>query len=161
MCPERWTRVEATRGFDRARAMSGLCPFRRSSIQPSGVWPVPTVVPPVPTTLEQEQSPVSISEGNLKTWSDRRTAAEGHPALQQVDRLLAGRPEELLVPVAGLPGRLAELFSVYEDLFELRDYRVMAVERPRDDLWIARIACRKQLSHSARNGSGNGSTGRR
>ena len=128
-----------------------------------GVWAAPTVVPPVPTTLEQEQEtePDFYLEGNLKTSSDRRAAAEGHPGLQQVDRILAGRPEELLVPVAGLPGRLAELFSVYEDLFELRDYRVMAIDRPRDDLWIARIACRKQLKKLSRNGSGNGSIGGR
>ena len=71
----------------------------------------------------------------------RRRASEkqNHPGLKQVDRLLSGRPEELEVPISGLPGQLNELFSIYERLFELRDYRVMAVDRQVDDLWIARL----------------------
>ena len=87
-------------------------------------------------------------EATVATWFGRRRAPESHPALQQVDRLLSGRPEELEVPIAGLPGRLDRLFSIYEDLFELRDYRVTAVDRRLDDLWIARIA--------RASGSGNG-----
>lgn len=69
----------------------------------------------------------------------RRRAAENHAALKQVDRLLSGHPDELEVRVAGLPSRLAELFSIYQGLFELRNYRVIAVDRRLDDLWIARI----------------------
>ena len=69
----------------------------------------------------------------------------GHPGLQQVDRLLSGNPQQLEVPICGLPGRVAELFSIYEDLFELRNYRVMAVDRRRDDIWIARLERRGQL----------------
>ena len=64
---------------------------------------------------------------------------ENHPALKQVDRLLSGGPAELEVPISGLPGRLAQLFSIYETLFELRDYRVRSLDRRLDDLWIARI----------------------
>ena len=70
---------------------------------------------------------------------DRKRASANHPALQQVDRLLSGRPDELEVPIAGLPDRLGKLFSIYEGLFELRDYRVRAVDRRRSDLWIAQI----------------------
>ena len=69
----------------------------------------------------------------------RRRAWENHPALRQVDRLLSGRPEELEVPISGLPGQLTELFSIYERLFELRDYRVIRVDRSVEDLWIARL----------------------
>ena len=70
----------------------------------------------------------------------RRRAPENHPGLEQVDRLLSGRPDELEVPISGLPGQLTELFSLYEGLFELRDYRVIRVDRTLDDLWIARLA---------------------
>lgn len=71
----------------------------------------------------------------------RRHASENrdHPGLTQVDRLLSGRPDELEVPISGLPGQLNELFSIYRRLFELRDYRVKAVDRSLDDLWIARL----------------------
>jgi hypothetical protein len=69
----------------------------------------------------------------------RRRASEGHPGLRQVDRLLAGSPEELEVPISGLPGQLGDLFSLYEGLFELREYRVKEVDRRLDDLWIARL----------------------
>lgn len=71
--------------------------------------------------------------------SGRRRVSQKHPALKQVDRLLSGRPDELEVPISGLPGRLGELFSVYEALFELREYRVKEVDRRRDDLWIASL----------------------
>jgi hypothetical protein len=54
--------------------------------------------------------------------------------------LLSGRPAELEVPISGLPDQLDELFSIYQGLFELRDYRVMGVDRSLDDLWIARLA---------------------
>jgi hypothetical protein len=70
----------------------------------------------------------------------RRGASENHPGLKQVDRLLSGRPEELEVSISGLPGQLTELFSIYENLFELRDYRVIGVDRSLDDLWVARLA---------------------
>jgi hypothetical protein len=70
----------------------------------------------------------------------RRRASKTHPALRQVDRLLYGSPDELEVPISGLPGQLGELFSLYEGLFELRDYRVIRVDRSLDDLWIARLA---------------------
>ena len=70
----------------------------------------------------------------------RRRTLKNHPGLRQVDRLVSGRPDELEVPVSGLPGQLDKLFSIYEGLFELRDYRVMAVDRRLDDLWIARLA---------------------
>lgn len=70
----------------------------------------------------------------------RRRASENHPGLRQVDRLLSGRPQELEVPISGLPGQLNELFSIYERLFELRDYQVRSVDRSLDDLWIARLA---------------------
>jgi hypothetical protein len=72
----------------------------------------------------------------------RRRASENEnpPGLEQVDRLLSGSPDELEVPISGLPGQLSELFSIYEDLFELRDYRVIRVDRSLDDLWIARLA---------------------
>ena len=70
----------------------------------------------------------------------RRRVSENHPGLKQVDRLLSGSPDELEVPISGLPGQLTELFSIYEDLFELRDYRVIRVDRTLDDLWIARLA---------------------
>ncbi len=75
----------------------------------------------------------------MRDWLGRRRASQDHPGLRQVDRLLAGRPDELEVPISGLPGRVGELFSLYEDLFELRDYRVKTVDRRLDDLWIARI----------------------
>ena len=72
----------------------------------------------------------------------RRRAPQNqeHPGLGQVDRLLSGRPDELEVPISGLPGQLNELFSLYKRLFELRDYRVRSVDRSLDDLWIARLA---------------------
>jgi hypothetical protein len=76
----------------------------------------------------------------MRTWMARRRASENHPGLRQVDRLLSGRPDELEVRISGIPGQLDELFSIYEGLFELRDYRVMAVDRRLDDLWIARLA---------------------
>lgn len=69
----------------------------------------------------------------------RRRNTRNHPALKQVDRLLSGRPDELEVPISGLPDRLDQLFSIYEDLFELRDYRVTSVDRRLDDLWVARL----------------------
>ena len=75
----------------------------------------------------------------MKDWLGRRRASKNHPGLRQVDRLLSGRPEELEVPIAGLPGQLDELFSIYRGLFELRDYRVIRVDRSLDDLWIARL----------------------
>ena len=74
----------------------------------------------------------------MKRWG-RRRASESHPALGQVDRLLSGSPDELEVPISGLPGQLNELFSIYEGLFRLRDYRVIRVDRSLDDLWIARL----------------------
>ena len=69
----------------------------------------------------------------------RRRALENHPGLKQVDRLLSGSPDELEVPISGLPGQLGELFSLYEGLFRLREYRVKEVDRRLDDLWIARL----------------------
>ena len=69
----------------------------------------------------------------------RRRVSESHPGLKQVDRLLSGSPDELEVPISGLPGQLTELFSLYEGLFALRHYRVSAVDRQHDDLWIARL----------------------
>lgn len=69
----------------------------------------------------------------------RRRVSEDHPALQQVDRLLSGRPPELEVPISGLPGQLDQLLGIYEGFFELRDYEVVDVDRRVDDLWIARI----------------------
>ena len=74
----------------------------------------------------------------MRTWLSRKRASRNHPALKQVDRLLSGRPDELEVPISGLPGRLDDLFSIYEGLFELRGYRVMTVDRRLDDLWIVR-----------------------
>lgn len=76
----------------------------------------------------------------MKDWLGRRRASNNHPGLRQVDRLLSGRPAELEVPISGLPDQLDELFSIYQGLFELRDYRVMGVDRSLDDLWIARLA---------------------
>ena len=91
----------------------------------------------------------------------RRRALENHPGLKQVDKLLSGHPDELEVSISGLPGQLDELFSIYRCLFELRDYRVKAVDRRLDDLWIARLT-RKQLEEELVTGSGSlGSTGRR
>ena len=75
----------------------------------------------------------------MKSWLGRRQASENHPALKQVDRLLSGSPAELEVPISGLPGQLGELLSLYEGLFELREYRVTEVDRRLDDLWIARL----------------------
>lgn len=75
----------------------------------------------------------------MRHRSGRRRVSPRHPALNQVDRLLSGRPDELEVPISGLPGRLGELLSLYEGLFELRDYRVKEVDRRLDDLWIARL----------------------
>lgn len=75
----------------------------------------------------------------MKSWLGRRRASENHPGLRQVDELLSGNPDELEVPIAGLPGQLGELFSLFEGLFELREYRVKEVDRRRDDLWIARL----------------------
>ena len=76
----------------------------------------------------------------MKSWLGRRRASENHPGLRQVDRLLSGRPDQLEVPISGLPGQLTELLSIYERLFELRDYQVRSVDRSLDDLWIARLA---------------------
>ena len=76
----------------------------------------------------------------MRDWLGRRRASQNHPGLRQVDRLLSGSPDVLEVPITGLPGQLGQLFSLYEGLFELRDYRVMAVDRSLDDLWIARLA---------------------
>lgn len=75
----------------------------------------------------------------MRSWLGRRKAPEDHPGLRHVDKLLSGRPDELEVPISGLPDQIDQLFSIYRDLFELRDYRVMAVDRHLDDLWIARI----------------------
>ena len=75
----------------------------------------------------------------MKSWLGRRRASETHPGLRQVDRLVSGSPSELEVLISGLPGRLGELLSLYEDLFELREYRVKEVDRRRDDLWIAKL----------------------
>lgn len=91
----------------------------------------------------------------------RRRALKHHPGLGQVDRLLAGSPDELEVPISGLPGQLAALYSLYEGLFELRDYRVKAVDRRLDDLWIARFT-KKGPTAGLATGSGLlGSVGRR
>ena len=75
----------------------------------------------------------------MRAWLGRKRASENHPALRQVDRLLSGRPDELEVPISGLPDHLDDLVSIYERLFELRDYRVVALDRDLDDLWIARV----------------------
>ncbi len=75
----------------------------------------------------------------MKSWLGRRRASENHPGLRQVDRLLSGSPDELEVPISGLPGELGALLSLYEGLFELREYRVKEVDRRLDDLWIARL----------------------
>ncbi len=75
----------------------------------------------------------------MRDWLGRRRAAQDHPGLKQVDRLLAGRPDELQVPISGLPGRLGDLFALYEALFRLRNYRVTEVDRTLDDLWIAKV----------------------
>ena len=75
----------------------------------------------------------------MKSWLGRKRASEDHPGLRQVDKLLLGSPDELEVPISGLPGQLGELFSLFEDLFELREYRVKEVDRRLDDLWIARL----------------------
>ena len=97
----------------------------------------------------------------MKDWLGRRRGSHNHPGLGQVDRLLTGRPQELAVPISGLPGQLDELFSIYEGLFELRDYRVEEVDRRLDDLWIAHLT-RKPLKEELVNGSGSvGSTERR
>lgn len=97
----------------------------------------------------------------MKERLGRRRSFENHPGLRQVDKLLHGRPDELEVPISGLPGQLEELFSVYRCLFELRDYRVNEVDRRQDDLWIARLT-RKQPKVQLVTGSGSlGSIGRR
>lgn len=70
----------------------------------------------------------------------RGSGNQDHPGLRQVDKLLSGGPEEIEISISGLPGQLNELFSIYEGLFELRDYRVRSVDRRLDDLWIARLA---------------------
>ncbi len=75
----------------------------------------------------------------MRAWLRRKRASENHPALKQVDRLLSGRPDELEVPISGLPDQLEELVSIYEPLFKLRDYRVVSLDRDLDDLWVARI----------------------
>ena len=75
----------------------------------------------------------------MRYWLGRRRVSEDHPAQQQVDRLLMGRPPELEVPISGLPNQLGELLGVYEGLFELRDYELVDVDRRLDDLWIARL----------------------
>jgi hypothetical protein len=69
----------------------------------------------------------------------RRRVRGDHPGLKHVDKLLSGHPEELEVHISGLPGRLAQLFSIYEALFALRGYQVTGVDRHLDDLWIARV----------------------
>ena len=76
----------------------------------------------------------------MRAWRGRKRVSENHPAQKQVDKLLLGRPDELEVPISGLPDQLDDLFSIYERLFELRDYRVIRVDRGLDDLWIARLA---------------------
>ena len=90
----------------------------------------------------------------MRHWSARRRASEEHPGLQQVDRLVAGRPDELEVPIAGLPGQIGPFFAIYERLFKLREYRVTAVDRNQDDLWIARFT-RRQLEEELAIGSGS------
>ncbi len=76
----------------------------------------------------------------------RRRAAQNHPGLGQIDRLLAGHPDQLEVPISGLPGQVDKLFSLYMGLFEARDYRVKHVDRRRDDLWIARLERGEELN---------------
>lgn len=75
----------------------------------------------------------------MRSWFGRRKGSKDHPGLRHVDNLLSGHPDELEVPISGLPDQIDELFSIYQDLFELRDYRVMTVDRSLDDLWTARI----------------------
>ena len=75
----------------------------------------------------------------MKSRLGRRRASKNHPGLRQVDRLLSDHPDELEVPISGLPGQLEELFSLFEGLFELREYRVKEVDRRLNDLWIARL----------------------
>lgn len=77
-----------------------------------------------------------------------------------MDRLLAGQPEELEVSLSGLPDQLDELLGVYEDLFELRDYEVINVERPLDDLWIAQLQ-RRSSSRTIRTSTSNSRKGTR
>lgn len=72
----------------------------------------------------------------MRAWLGGKRASDNHPALKQVDRLLSGRPDELEVPISGLPD---DLISLYEPLLRLRDYRVVSLERDFDDLWVARI----------------------
>lgn len=90
----------------------------------------------------------------MKDRLGRRRALENHPGLRQVDKLLSGRPDELEVPISGLPGQLDKLFLIYKSLFELRDYRVKAVDRCSDDLWIARLT-REHLKEELVTGSGS------
>ena len=85
----------------------------------------------------------------MRSWLRRRHGSEDHPALQQVDRLLVGQPDELKVSLSGLPGQLDELLGIYEGLFEQRDYDVVNVDRPLDDLWVAQIR-RRSSSRSTR-----------
>ncbi len=89
----------------------------------------------------------------MRRWLGRRRASQNQAALRQVDRLLSGRPDELEVPISGLPGQLGDLFSLYEGLFALREYRVMAVDRRRDDLWIARLAPRAKARPACAGGT--------
>ena len=94
----------------------------------------------------------------MRSWLRRRRAPEGHPALQQVDRLLAGQPDELEVSLSGLPGQLDRLLGVYEDLFELRDYEVINIDRQLDDLWIAQLR-RRSSSRTTRTSKTNSRKG--
>ena len=92
----------------------------------------------------------------------RRQTLKNHPGLRQVDRLLAGHPDGLEVPISGLPGQLDKLFSIYRCLFELRDYRVEEVDRRQDDLWIAKLTKKRPKEDFGLAGSGwSGLTGRR
>lgn len=90
----------------------------------------------------------------MRSWLRRRRVLEAHPALQQVDRLLSDQPDELEVSLSGLPNQLDELLGIYEGLFELRDYEVINVDRPLDDLWIAQLQ-RRSSSRTIRTSTNN------
>jgi hypothetical protein len=111
-----------------------------------GVETQATIVALVPTTVDQQR--FLSTEATLKDRFGRRRVSENHPALEQVDRLVSERPAELAVPISGLPGQVGPLLAVYEALFALRDYRVRAVDRRRDDLWIAHIEHAGKASNS-------------
>ncbi|MDQ3878469.1 MAG: hypothetical protein M3290_09010 [Actinomycetota bacterium] len=89
----------------------------------------------------------------MRHWLGRRRASQDHPGLKQVDKLLSGNPDQLKVPVSGLPGQVSELLSFYEGLFKRRNYRVIEVDRRVDDLWIAHIERTKQRHQGVVRGS--------